>query len=53
MQIHKAKFGPPKKGRKKPFTNVHLEEEEEEEEEEKESRVLYGGAGWSDRDSMA
>jgi hypothetical protein len=52
LQIHKAKFGPPKKGRKKPFTNVHLEEEEEEE-VEKESRVLYGCVGWSDRDSMA
>jgi hypothetical protein len=51
LQIHKAKFGPPQKGRKKPFTNAHLEEEEEE--EEKESRVLYGCVGWSDSDSMA
>jgi len=50
LQIHKAKFGPPKKGRKKPFTNAHLEEEGG---EEKESRVLYGCVGWSDRDPMA
>jgi len=48
LQIHKAKFGPPQKGRKKPFTNAHLEEEEE-----KESRVLYGCVGWSDSDPMA
>jgi hypothetical protein len=49
LQIHKAKFGPPKKGRKNPFTDAHLEEEEE----EKESRILYGCLGWSDRDPMA